>query len=64
MLQGGAGSAVAEVLNCRPKCTELLQLGLPDRYIEQATQQEQLQEAGLGREQVLAAIRQRLASIG
>jgi 1-deoxy-D-xylulose-5-phosphate synthase len=63
MVQGGAGSAVAECLNSHSKCTELLQLGLPDRYIEHGTQQEQLQEAGLDREQVLAAIRTRMESL-
>jgi 1-deoxy-D-xylulose-5-phosphate synthase len=63
MVKGGAGSAVAEYLNSLPGCTELLQLGLPDRYIEQGTQQEQLLEAGLGREQILAAIRQRLETV-
>jgi 1-deoxy-D-xylulose-5-phosphate synthase len=42
----------------------VLQLGLPDRYIEHGTQQEQLQEAGLDHEQILARIRSRLESIG
>jgi len=47
MVQGGAGSAVAEYLNHAGIGNRLLQLGLPDRFIEQATQQQQLQEAGL-----------------
>lgn len=47
MVQGGAGSAVAECLNHAGVSSRLLQLGLPDRFIEQATQQQQLQEAGL-----------------
>ena len=47
MVQGGAGSAVAEYLNHVGIGNRLLQLGLPDRFIEQATQQQQLQEAGL-----------------
>ena len=55
---------MAEYLNTLPKCTEVLQLGLPDRYIEHGTQQEQLQEAGLDHEQILARIRSRLESIG
>ena len=63
MVKGGAGSAVAEYLNSLPGCTELLQLGLPDHYIEHGSQQEQLLEAGLGREQILAAVRQRLETI-
>jgi 1-deoxy-D-xylulose-5-phosphate synthase len=64
MVQGGAGSAVTEYLNTLPKCTELLQLGLPDRYIEHGTQQEQMEDAGLEREQLLPLIRQRLDTIG
>ncbi|WP_118795786.1 1-deoxy-D-xylulose-5-phosphate synthase [Haemophilus haemolyticus] len=46
-IQGGAGSAVAEVLNSSRKSTALLQLGLPDYFIPQATQQEALKDLGL-----------------
>ena len=46
-IQGGAGSAVAEVLNSSGKSTALLQLGLPDYFIPQATQQEALKDLGL-----------------
>ena len=46
-IQGGAGSAVAEVLNSSGKSTALLQLGLPDYFIPQATQQEALKNLGL-----------------
>lgn len=51
-IQGGAGSAVAEVLNSLQKTTALLQLGLPDYFIPQGTQQEiladlQLDAAGI-----------------
>lgn len=46
-IQGGAGSAVAEVLNSSGKSTALLQLGLPDYFIPQATQQEALEDLGL-----------------
>ena len=47
VVQGGAGSAVAEYLSREGIAVRLLQLGLPDRFIEQGTQQQQLQEAGL-----------------
>jgi 1-deoxy-D-xylulose-5-phosphate synthase len=47
MVQGGAGSAVTECLNHAGISSRLLQLGLPDRFIEQGTQQQQLQEAEL-----------------
>lgn len=46
-IQGGAGSAIAEVLNSSGKSTALLQLGLPDYFIPQATQQEALKDLGL-----------------
>ena len=46
-IQGGAGSAVAEVLNSYGKSTALLQLGLPDYFIPQATQQEALKDLEL-----------------
>ena len=46
-IQGGAGSAVTEVLNSSGKSTALLQLGLPDYFIPQATQQEALKDLGL-----------------
>ncbi|WP_237702620.1 1-deoxy-D-xylulose-5-phosphate synthase [Haemophilus haemolyticus] len=46
-IQGGAGSAVAEVLNSSGKSTALLQLGLPDYFIPQATQQEALADLRL-----------------
>ncbi|WP_118803000.1 1-deoxy-D-xylulose-5-phosphate synthase [Haemophilus haemolyticus] len=46
-IQGGAGSAVAEELNSSGKSTALLQLGLPDYFIPQATQQEALKDLGL-----------------
>ncbi|WP_273396843.1 1-deoxy-D-xylulose-5-phosphate synthase [Actinobacillus porcinus] len=46
-IQGGAGSAVAEVLNAHQKNTALLQLGLPDFFIPQGTQQEIMADLGL-----------------
>jgi len=60
---GGAGSAVAECLNARGLAVPLLQLGLPDRYIEQGTPAEQLAEAGLTSERIEAAVRRRLAAL-
>lgn len=46
-IQGGAGSAVAEVLNSHQENTALLQLGLPDFFIPQGTQQEIMTDLGL-----------------
>ena len=60
-IQGGAGSAVSEVLNSHGKTTAFLQLGLPDIFIPQGTQQEalaeiQLDEKGI-EEQIIAFIK-------
>ena len=55
-IQGGAGSAVAEVLNSSGKSTALLQLGLPDYFIPQATQQEALKDLGLDSKGIEAKI--------
>ncbi|MEJ2576278.1 MAG: 1-deoxy-D-xylulose-5-phosphate synthase [Gammaproteobacteria bacterium] len=61
VVAGGAGSAVAEHLATAGINVRLLHLGLPDRFIEQATQAEQLEEAGLAPEQVIERIRRALA---
>ncbi len=58
VVAGGAGSAVAEFLFARGWAGRLLQLGLPDRFIEHGTPQQQLEAAGLDRSGILQAIRQ------
>ena len=60
-LMGGAGSAVAEALNALGIQVPLMQFGLPDACLEQATQAEQLEMAGLTAAQILSSLRQRLA---
>jgi 1-deoxy-D-xylulose-5-phosphate synthase len=57
VVAGGAGSAVNECLAALGLSPTVLNLGLPDRYIEQATQDEQLAEAGLSVESIVARIR-------
>ncbi len=52
VLAGGAGSAVNEFLASSGIQVKTLNLGLPDEFIEQASQQEQLEQAGLSVEQV------------
>jgi 1-deoxy-D-xylulose-5-phosphate synthase len=60
-VQGGAGSAVGELLaELRHGCA-LVRLGLPDRYVQQGSHSEQLRECGLDAEGIMAAIRARLA---
>ncbi|NBI39966.1 1-deoxy-D-xylulose-5-phosphate synthase [[Haemophilus] felis] len=49
-IQGGAGGAIAEVLNQHQAKVKLLQLGLPDFFIPQGTQQEILADLQLDTE--------------
>lgn len=55
-LQGGAGSAVNEFLMRTGHPVRVLNLGLPDCFIEQASQPEQLAEAGLDTAGILMAV--------
>lgn len=57
-IQGGAGSAVSEVLNSQQKNTALLQLGLPDYFIPQGTQQQILADLKLDQQGILEQIQQ------
>lgn len=55
-LQGGAGSAVNETLMQAGYPVRVLNLGLPDRFLEHASQQEQLADACLDVPGILAAV--------
>lgn len=59
-VQGGAGSAVAEYLQQARLNTDLLMLGIPDRWIAHASRAEQLAECGLDAAGIEASIRQQL----
>ena len=59
-VQGGAGSAVAEYLNQQNLAVPLLQLGLPDTFIEQGDPVQMLKECGLDGNGIAAAIGQKL----
>ncbi|WP_457675690.1 1-deoxy-D-xylulose-5-phosphate synthase [Thiolapillus sp.] len=59
-LMGGAGSAVTEALNEKGLQVPVMQFGLPDEYLEQGTQEEQLEMAGLTPDRIAAAIGKRL----
>lgn len=65
VIQGGAGSAVAEYVdslaNETRKQVDILHLGLPDYFLEHATQAEQLAQAGLDLQGVLASVNQYLS---
>ena len=59
-VMGGAGSAVAETLQAHRRVVPMLQLGLPDRFIDQGDPGIQLAECGLNRDGIVKAIRARL----
>ncbi|MFN3579025.1 MAG: transketolase C-terminal domain-containing protein, partial [Pseudomonas sp.] len=59
-IMGGAGSAVNEWLLARGKPLAILNLGLPDLYVEHAKPAEMLAECGLDAAGIEAAIRSRL----
>lgn len=55
-IQGGAGSAVNEYLNKENQAVPVLNLGIPDEYIEHATREEQLTEILLDSEGIVQQI--------
>ena len=59
-IQGGAGSAVAECLAQHGVAVQLLQLGLPDRFIEHGDPARMLADCGLDGAGIIASIRSRL----
>jgi len=60
-IAGGAGGAVSEVLATHAVAAQVLHLGLPDRFLEHGSRDDMLREAGLGTDQLLAAITARWA---
>ncbi len=62
-IMGGAGSAVNEVLLAAGYNTPVLNLGLPDEFIEHGKPEEQLHEAGLDSAAIEASIKQRLTAL-
>jgi 1-deoxy-D-xylulose-5-phosphate synthase len=63
VLAGGAGSAVNECLARHQRPPELLNLGLPDRFIEQGEREELLADCGLDAVGIERAIRHRLHAL-
>ena len=61
-IMGGAGSAVGECLAAHGLAVPLLQLGLPDYYVEHARPEEMLAECGLDAAGIQQAIERRLAN--
>ena len=63
-VMGGAGSAVAEALATAGIVKPLLQLGLPDQFIDHGDAQQLLAQCGLDGEGIAASVTQRLAHLG
>lgn len=61
-VQGGAGSAVGEYLHNQQLHCPLLQLGLPDTYIDHGDQTEMLAECGLSVAGIASSIAARVAN--
>jgi 1-deoxy-D-xylulose-5-phosphate synthase len=60
VVMGGAGSAVNEVLAANQVSTSILNLGLPDLFIEHAYPDQMLQEYGLDAQGIVKSINSRL----
>jgi 1-deoxy-D-xylulose-5-phosphate synthase len=59
---GGAGSAVNEVLLAQHHAVPVLNLGLPDHFVEHGTREELMAQCGLDSAGILRAIQKRLRS--
>jgi 1-deoxy-D-xylulose-5-phosphate synthase len=59
-IAGGAGSAVNELLAEEAVVISMLQLGLPDKLIDHANHQQQLEMVGLDSQNILRRIQERL----
>jgi 1-deoxy-D-xylulose-5-phosphate synthase len=62
VVMGGAGSAVLELLQQHRRNTSVLQLGLPDRFIDQGDPALQLAACGLDKAGLLQSIRARIGT--
>jgi 1-deoxy-D-xylulose-5-phosphate synthase len=62
VIAGGAGSAVLETLQRHQESVAVLQLGLPDRFVDQGDPGIQLADCGLTAEGITESIRARLAA--
>jgi len=63
VIEGGAGSAVAESLAQQGMVASMLHLGLPDRFVDHGDQNQLLAQVGLHREGIVASIRERSAEL-
>ncbi len=59
-VMGGAGSAVLESLESKGLATQVLQLGLPDIFIDQGDPSQMLADCGLDKAGIIRSVRSRL----
>lgn len=64
VVAGGFGSAVLESLSRQGLCPEALQLGIPDRFVEQGPVDSLLAKVGLSPEAIAQRIEETLATLG
>jgi 1-deoxy-D-xylulose-5-phosphate synthase len=64
VVQGGAGSAVAEALCAVSIVADVLMLGLPDRFVEHGDTAQLLADCGLDAAGIARSIRERLSQAG
>ena len=62
-IQGGAGSAVAEFLAAEGCVKPLLQLGLPDTFLDHASREDLLAQSGIDADGIRRAVRQRFQAL-
>jgi len=62
-VSGGAGSAVTELLVAAGNTVNILNIGIPDRYIEHGSRGDCLAMAGLDVEGILAQVTKRLGKV-
>jgi 1-deoxy-D-xylulose-5-phosphate synthase len=62
-VMGGAGSAVAEAMAAAGIVKPLLQLGLPDKFVDHGDAQQLLAQCGLDAAGIAASIRQRIGKV-
>jgi 1-deoxy-D-xylulose-5-phosphate synthase len=60
VVMGGAGSAVLEYLQAQGHTVKVLQLGLPDKFVEQGDPALQLKDCGLDKDGLIRSIKLRL----
>ncbi|MCZ6830671.1 MAG: 1-deoxy-D-xylulose-5-phosphate synthase, partial [Gammaproteobacteria bacterium] len=63
VVAGGAGAAVLECLQREAVLVPVLNLGLPDTFVDHGKREEQLAWVGLDADGVLASIQKRLTSM-